>query len=104
MICIKNYVGNHKDGNKLNNHLNNMEWVSRSENALHAHRTGLCKRGKIIMQFTSNNISIKEYPSLAEASRQTGITEDNIRRSGKRNLNRSEKFCTAGKYIWKYKT
>lgn len=29
---------NHKDGNKLNNHVNNLEWVTVSENGLHAYR------------------------------------------------------------------
>ena len=32
---------NHIDGNKLNSSVENLEWVSASENALHAHRTGL---------------------------------------------------------------
>jgi hypothetical protein len=34
---------NHKDGNKLNNNKENLEWVTRSENVLHAFRSGLAK-------------------------------------------------------------
>ena len=34
-------IVNHKDGNKLNNNLENLEWVSYSENCEHAHQTGL---------------------------------------------------------------
>lgn len=35
------YQGNHKDGNKDHNYLENLEWVSRSENAKHAFANGL---------------------------------------------------------------
>jgi len=34
---------NHIDGNKLNNDVSNLEWVSRSENAKHAYANGMIK-------------------------------------------------------------
>jgi len=36
---------NHIDGEKHNNRADNLEWCSRSENALHAHRLGLSLNG-----------------------------------------------------------
>ena len=40
---MNNLQVNHIDGNKLNNNLNNLEWVTGKENTLHAHKLGLCK-------------------------------------------------------------
>lgn len=35
---------NHKDGNKMNDHYSNLEWVTQSENSIHAFDNGLNKR------------------------------------------------------------
>lgn len=35
---------NHKDGNKLNNAVENLEWCSSGENTRHAHKSGLVRK------------------------------------------------------------
>ena len=34
---------NHKDGNRMNNSVENLEWATCAENSEHAYRTGLAK-------------------------------------------------------------
>jgi hypothetical protein len=61
---------NHKDGKKLNNLLFNLEWVTHSENMIHAYRAGLLKK---VLKPVIDNCSNREYKSAREASKYYGI-------------------------------
>lgn len=97
---------NHKDGNKTNNCVENLEWVSRSENMVHSYRILKHKSpmfGKIgekhplskgVLQIKGDKI-VAEFCGISEAGRITGIHHICEACSGRRE--------TAGGYQWKYK-
>jgi len=64
-LCNKNEV-NHKDGIKTNNTVKNLEWVTSSENSIHAVKTGLHP------QIHRRKLSLDEASEICEAY-QTGI-------------------------------
>lgn len=56
---------NHKDGNPLNNNVDNLEWATYSENQLHAYRVGLTSVSK--NYFPSNSRKVLAFnPSTGE--------------------------------------
>lgn len=70
---------NHIDGDCNNNHVDNLEWSSKEENARHAFKNGLVKTQKLIAQIDPvTNKIIKVYPGESEACRQIGISQGKI--------------------------
>jgi hypothetical protein len=57
---------NHIDGNKLNNSLSNLEWVTGEENAIHAYQLGL-KVGLVGEKNPASKLNEKEVLEIVEA-------------------------------------
>lgn len=96
---IENLEINHKDGNKQNNNVDNLEIVTKSENTKHAYETGLRKRPnkKVLMLEPESLKVIREFESILSAAEFVGVNYAGVSKvcSGKRKL--------AGGYSWRLK-
>lgn len=93
---LTGYVVNHKDGNKLNNNIENLEKITYQENNLHAvYDIQTHKCNKPVLQLDTEHNIVKEFISVAQAIRETKI--NNIARAARQGWK-------AGGYYWQYIT
>ena len=82
----KTDIVNHKDGNKQNNNLENLEWISYSENNKHSYNTLNRKiariggRPKPIIVENILSGEVQRYISIADASRNINLSHTQINR------------------------
>jgi NUMOD4 motif/HNH endonuclease len=88
---------NHKDGNIINNSVNNLEWSTCVENSIHKISNGLSNCTKKIIQYDKFMNKINDFSSIVECSRFTNISVDVI----SNNCRDLTKITKSG-YIFKY--
>ena len=92
---------NHMDECKKNNYFGNLEWCSPAYNNSYGTRMERVveKISKPVVQLDKKGNFISEFESLREASRRTGIADENICRC----CNHKPGRYSAGGFIWIYK-
>ena len=86
---------NHKDENKYNNCMDNLEYCSRLYNVNYGTRTE--KTCKPVFSVDKETGLIMWWQSAMEASRQTGIAQSSITKCCQ-----GKKYKSAGGYVWFY--
>lgn len=91
---------NHKDYNKANNTVNNIEWCSYSQNNNYSNCQVIAGASKRIpiLQCDKNGVTIKEWESSMKAGQELGFSNSNITACCRGRVN------SAYGYTWKYKS
>lgn len=92
---------NHKDEDKSNNCVDNLEWCSYLYNNTYGNRIDKCKttRCKTILQLDLKGNIIKEWFSAAEIQRHLGYSHERISKTAQHKYGHK----TAYGYKWEYK-
>lgn len=100
---------NHIDGNKQNNKVENLEWVTNQENQIHAVKNGLYDRSKYksgrpkrpVLQIDKDTgMIVSEYESITEAAKAVGCKTSSNIGGCCRGLYGRKTICG---YEWKFK-
>jgi hypothetical protein len=82
----KNMIVNHKDKNKFNNHISNLEWITQQLNVVHGRGLTVCK-----CDATTHQV-LQTFSTLREAAKDANISVHGIRHRILRQLHFNNTF------------
>lgn len=94
-----NWIVIHKDGNKLNNDINNLKWISPSDIINYTYENSTRSNTRIIVQKDLNDNIIQEYSNATQAAKTLG---KNVNSQILRACKNKDKCILYG-YKWEYK-
>lgn len=89
------FTVNHKDGNRMNNNVENLEWLSLADNIRHGFSTGLYHTQKPVT--LKKGCQVLEFGSMAQCDsflgRSAGYTSNTLKRKNTLFNVKGEEFC-----------
>lgn len=93
---------NHKDENKQNNRSDNLEWSDRDYNIHYGTWVERSRNHRPVAQYSLDGVFIKQFNSIREASRETGVYASNIGKCASGRTYKGYYLKSAGGYKWKF--
>ena len=94
---------NHKDEDKTNNNVSNLEWCTRLYNVNYGtkkkrHSEFMTRtKGRAVCQYTKDGKLVNRFSSITQAAKATGIIHSSINMACVHEVQK-----TAGGYVWRY--
>lgn len=98
---------NHKDENKHNNKVDNLEWCTAKYNINYGtckqrNQVGNIRNRRPVIQMTKDGCEIYRFVSIREASKMTGIRTESISLVCRVKMKNGRRCLTAGGYRWRF--
>ena len=88
---------NHKNGDKLDNHIDNLEWVTHAENAVHGFANGLLHRGEA---HPNSKLTVENVRTIREIDQRKEMPRYRIAQMFNVDASTISSICNRKSWAW----